>query len=94
MVDERRGPTPDPDLDSVEDHDLLKRGTWDLWAWEDGGPVLVETLEQLMSLFSPETAREELSILMGLPAWDAAPAGLRREANEWMVAARPGSPQV
>ena len=73
-----------------ENQDAPYKGTWDIMGL-DQEPV--ETLNGLISALGWDSLdereqRSQLCILLGLPAWDAAPAALKEEAYAWLVATR------
>lgn len=78
---------------SIENQDLLKRGTWDIWAVDDGIWTLAETLPQLfqaldLTALPTQERRERVGRFIALPAWDPAPEALKRETYAWLEATR------
>jgi hypothetical protein len=69
--------------------DLLKAGTWDIWVMDNSKKV--ETLAELLEIqgYANRSLREqriEVSSLMALPMWVAAPDQLKAEALAWLGA--------
>ncbi len=88
-------PAPDEVVDPAN-ADALKASSWDLWDMEAGGPL--RTLPALTRVLgvdeSPVPAqRRALAEFMLLPAWQAAPAQLRRAVSAFLASTRPAGGQ-
>lgn len=87
----------DYDVDSA---DVLKYGTWDLYAVVDGEWTLATTLGDLFLALGLQdadlaTRRHQIGDFIGLPAWSPAPQQLKDETYAWLEATRPQrSPQI
>lgn len=75
--------------------DLLKSGTYDIYAVEDGHPVLADTLARVMRALGWDRLpidgqREAVAHWMTLPSFVPAPASLKEECSRFLVSTRIG----
>ncbi len=80
---------PDDESLYVDNNDLLKTGTWDIWI--KAGGKKVETLAELLEVqkLTDQPLAEQrraVSSLMALPMWVPAPPELKAEALAWLAA--------
>ena len=76
-----------------ESQDLLKAGTWDVYFYDNGAILPVETLQQLLRArevdgLSLREQRDSVGRLLETPAWVPAPQQLKDEVYAWLVATR------